>query len=138
MPANIDPMFTRVADIQWALPSPTANALFDGTGVVSTVFTADAVNGGFVMYLKAKPTGASVQSSLRIFINNGASSAVAANNIMFAELALPNVSSVSQSTANPEVMYPFNIALPPGYKVNVAITTTVAATWAVCVVGGKY
>jgi hypothetical protein len=137
MAGNTDPIYSRVGDIQWATPSATQNQAFDGTGTVATVFTADATNGGFVSYVKAKPLGTAVVSSLRIFLNNGSTNATAANNTLIGEVTLPAV-TIAQNAANAEVMYPLNIALPAGYKINVAITTTVAASWAVTAVGGKF
>lgn len=137
MAANTDPIYSRVGDIQFVTPSATQNQLFDGTGTTSVAFTADATNGGFVSYIKAKPLGTAVVSSLRIFINNGATSATATNNTLIGEVTLPAV-TIAQNAANPEVMYPLNIALPAGYKILVAITTTVAASWAVTAVGGKF
>ena len=137
MPANTDPIYSKVGDIQWGTPSATQNQAADGTGTVTTVFTADATNGGFVSYIKAKPLGTSVVSALRIFINNGSTNATAANNTLVGELTLPAQTFVNNA-ANIEVMYPLNIALPPGYKINVAITTTVANSWAVTGIGGKF
>jgi hypothetical protein len=133
---NTDPIYSKVGDIQWGTPSATGNAAFDGTGTVTTVFTADATNGGYVSYLKCKPTGTAVVSSLRVFINDGVGTA-ATNNTLFEEVTLPAV-TISQVAANASIMVPLNIALPPGDKINVAITTTVAAPWKVTAVGGKY
>ena len=137
MPGNTDPIYSKQGDIQWGTPSATQNQAFDGTGTVSTVFTADATNGGYVSYIKAKPTGTAVVSSLRIFLNNGSTNATAANNSLIGEITLPAV-TIANNAANAEVMFPLNMALPPGYKINVAITTTVANTWQVTAVGGKY
>lgn len=134
---NNDPIFSKAGDIQWAVPSATQNQAFDGTGTVATVFTADATNGGFVAYVKAKPTGNSIASSLRLFLNNGSTNATAENNTLIGEISLPAV-TISQVAANTEMIYALNIALPPGYKINAAITTTVANSWQVTAVAGKY
>lgn len=137
MAASTDPIYSRVGDIQWVTPSATQNQLFDGTGTVATAFTADATNGGFVSYLKVKPLGTAVVSSLRIFLNNGSTNATATNNSLIGELTLSAI-TISQVAANQELIYSLNMALPPGYKINVAITTTVANSVQVTAVGGKY
>lgn len=46
MAANNNPIYTRVADVQWGTTLiTTANTAKDGTGTVLTVFTADATEG---------------------------------------------------------------------------------------------
>ena len=58
-------------------------------------------------------------------------------NMFFGEANLP-ATTVSASTSTPEVEYPMNLALPPGYHVVVGLVTTVAAGWVVTAVGGHY
>lgn len=138
MPANNNPIFSSIADIQW---SPTAlaaaNTAKDGTGSVATVFTADAGNGGFVSRLVARPSGTCVATVLRVFINNGASNATAPNNILFAEMSLPAV-MLSETAAQADYVLPLNFALPPGFRITCTLGTTVAAGYYLSVFGGKY
>ena len=138
MPANNNPIFTAVADIQWP-PSPltAANTAKDGTGTVATAFTADASNGGYVSKLVARSLGTNVATVLRVFINNGAVNTTAANNTLLSEMTLP-ATTLSETAALPSYELPLNLALPPGYRINCTIGTAVAAGYGLTVVGGKY
>ena len=138
MPANTNPIFTFAPDIQWAAAAlAAANTAKDGTGTVSTVFTADATNGGFVSKLTARPAGTNVATVLRVFINNGATNATPANNILIAEMTLPGV-ALSEVAAQPAYELPLNFALPAGFKINCVLGTAVAAGYFLSVIGGKY
>jgi len=146
MTANQNPIFTLVPDIQWgsvddnsgatAGPILTASTTMDGTGFTTTVFTAGA-NGSYVQRLIARPVGTNVASVLRVFLNNGSSAATQSNNCLIAEAALPST-SLSQTGMMSPVELPLNFALPAGYKIMVAIGTTVAAGYRVSVIGGDY
>ena len=58
-------------------------------------------------------------------------------NMYYGEANLP-ATTASPSSSTPEVEYPLNIALPPGYHVVVGLGTTVVAGWVVTGVGGHY
>jgi hypothetical protein len=136
MAGNTAPIYSRVGDITWTTIA-TANTAMDGTGTVGTVFTADATNGGRVEKLKVRAAGTNVATVLRIFINNGSTNATAGNNTLYTEATIPAVTaSAVAATADLEIA--LGIALPPGYKINVTIGTTVSAGLAVTAVGGKY
>lgn len=137
MPANVNPIFTAIADIQWSAPLSAANTARDGSGTVATVFTADATNGGYLTKLVARSLGTNVATVLRVFLNNGASNAAAANNSLFAEMTLP-ATTLSEVAALPSYELPLNIALPPGYRILCTIGTAVAAGYSLTVAGGKY
>ena len=138
MPAGTTPIFTRAPDVQWSTANITAaNTAKDGTGTVDTVFTADATEGSYLERLTIRPRGTNVASVLRIFINNGLTNVTPANNTFFAEQGLT-------ATANSEVaaiqgaVIPMNIALQPGFRVQVTIGTAVAGGFSVTGNGGKY
>lgn len=139
MPANINPIFTRIGDIQWnTTPILAANTTTDLTsGTSYTVFTADATNGGYVQKLRFRPLGANVATVARVWINNGAATTTAANNILFDEISLA-ISAVSQTSANPIYELPINTALPPGYKIIITLGTAVAAGYSCATIAGKY
>lgn len=136
MPGNVDPIYTKVGEQAWATLT-TANTAKDGTGTVSTVFTADATNGGRVFRLRAVPLGTNVASVLRIFLNNGSANTTAANNTMWDQVSLPATTN-TETAALPVLEIPVNIALKPGYKINAVIGTTVAGGWAVVADGGQF
>jgi hypothetical protein len=134
--ANNNPIFSAVPKIAWSTAVTAANAAMDGTGTVSTLFTAGA-NGSYTRRLWAKSVGTNVQTVLRVFINNGSTNVTAANNVLRREITLP-ATTASNTAAGPEMEIPLEIPLPAGYKINVAIGTAVAAGWVVGVEGGDY
>ena len=108
----------------------------DGTGYVTTVFTAGA-NGSYVSQLIVRPVGTNAQTVLRVFINNGSTNATQANNCLFTEITLPpNTASANSGLQGTSI--PLNFALPAGYKVNVTLGTAVSAGYRVMAQGGDY
>ena len=72
MPANINPIFTRLADIQGGVLLVGAAGDTIGTNSNNTVvFTADPTNGSYVQKLRFKCTGTVVATVARIYFNNG-------------------------------------------------------------------
>lgn len=149
MAANTSQIYSRLGDVQWgaadgdggsAGPLKTANTAKDGTGTTLTIFTADATNGGRVEAVRARAVGTNVATVLRVFINNGSTSATIANNTLYAEITCPPT-TLSEVAALGDVLLAapyFPLVLPAGYKLIVAIGTTVAAGLRVSTVGGKY
>lgn len=137
MAANTNPIFSLVGDIQWGAQIIAANTAKDGTGTVTTVFTADATNGGYVDYLRVRPAGTNGATVLRVFINNGSTNATAGNNTLFDEASIAGTTN-SESSAIAGTQIPIGFALPPGYKLNCTLGTTVAGGIAVTGIGGKY
>jgi hypothetical protein len=135
MAANTDPIFTKTPKIAWGTIT-TANTAKDGTGTVVTIFTAGA-DGARVDRIVARALGTNVATVLRVFINNGSDSTVAANNTLVAEKTLPSTTlSEVAELANQEVAGTW--VLPAGYKINITIGTTVAAGYAVSAHGGDF
>lgn len=136
-------LVTRAGDVQWGSVA-TANTSKDGTGTVVTIFTADVSNGGRVDRVRFRALGTNVATVARVFINNGLTNSTAANNSLLAEATLAAttlsevvaLASVELSSNTSDVAFP--IILPPGYKLNVTIGTTVAAGYQVTAIGGKY
>ena len=137
MAINTSPIFSKKGDIQWSATALTAaNTAKDGTGTVASVFTAGA-DGAYVQRLVARPLGTNVATVLRIFVNNGATNATAANNSLVAEMTLP-AATLSEVASLPPFELALNYALPAGYKINCTLGTTVAAGFALTVLGGSY
>ena len=103
---------------------------------MASVFTAGA-DGAYVQRLVARPLGTNVATVLRIFVNNGATNATAANNSLVAEMTLP-AATLSEVASLPPFELALNYALPAGYKINCTLGTTVAAGFALTVLGGSY
>lgn len=133
--ANINPIYSKEGSIAWDVLT-SANTATDGTGTVSTIFTAGS-NGSRVEYVMAQPAGTNVATVLRIFINNGSTNTTAANNTLFRQVGLA-ATTASATVGQLPIIVPMNLVLPSGYKINVVIATTVAAGWAVTAVGGNY
>jgi hypothetical protein len=138
MPANNAPIYTRVADVQWITSATTANTTADLTsGTIYQVFSADTTNGGYVQRMRFRPLGTNVATVARIWINNGSTTATAANNVLWDEVSLAST-TVSQTSALSVSEVPINFALPPSYKFYVTLGTSVAAGYDIITVGGKY
>lgn len=139
MAGNTAPIFSRVGDIQWLSAAlTTANTTRDGTsGTIPLLFTADATNGGRLEKIKVRPLGTNVATVLRIWINNGSTTATAANNTLYYEYTCP-ATTTSEVAALSDIDMPLTLALPPGYKVYVTIGTAIAAGLMITAVGGKY
>jgi hypothetical protein len=141
MAMNTVPVFTKTPNIGFAnLLAADANTALDGTGTVSTVFTAGA-DGGFVtsIFIKASTTTAtSAAGTLRLWINNGSTSSTATNNTLIREHVLGAVTaSATVATLNYE--FPLNIQLPAGYKIICTVATMAASTgWQFTCVGANY
>lgn len=136
--ANQTPIYSRVGQIDWApIAITAANIAKDGTGVVDTIFTADAVDGGFITKVVFRAIGTNAATVARIFINNGLVTTTAANNVLFTEITLP-ATTIIENAAQPNQEALLNIALPPGFKLTVTLGTAVAAGYRVSTVGGKY
>jgi len=123
---NINPVFVKTPAISWGKLT-TSNTAKDGTGIVTTIFTAE-VDGSRVDKIVFQPLGTNVATVVRIFLNNGADNATATNNTYIGDLALAS-SSASETLEMPksEYQFPDGLFLPAGYKINVVIGTTVAA-----------
>lgn len=140
MPGNVQPIYTRVPDIQWSTSTVSAvNTTKDLTaGTIYPVFTADPTNGGFVQRIRFRSLGANTQTTVaRIWINNGLTTATAANNTLWDEITL-TPTTLSETTALATQELPLNIGLPPGYVLYVTLGTGVSAGFDVTVIGGKY
>jgi hypothetical protein len=148
MALNNDPVFTRVATIQYAATNPITAAMtagnisaYNGTDANAVlIYTADATNGAFVQRIRLKCgaiTGTSAASVMRFFVNNGSTNGTASNNGYIGEQALPAV-VVSASAITAEIDYILNMPLPPGYKLYAGLGTAVTTGWHVTVIGGAY
>lgn len=141
---NIDPIFSKAGvvskDDSTGMGALITSAANDYTGAGANnvlVFTADATNGGFLQRLRFKAGGTNVATVMRVFINNGSANSTAANNVFYGEIALP-ATTASSTAGTPDIDYPMNMAIPPGYRVYVGLGTAVSAGWVVTPVAGKY
>lgn len=134
MPANTNPVFPIVPVMPMGQVITTANTAKDGTGTVLTLYTAGA-NGSKLSGVQVAYTGTSVATVLRLFINNGGSNAVAANNSLFKSITVP-ANTLSEVAAAADISVDLSLTLPAGYRLLATIGTTVAAGLALTANGG--
>lgn len=145
---NSEPIFSRVADVQWEESITTANNTVDLTsGQIYEVFVADATNGGFVRNARVKvnPGTTAVANTaatvVRFWLNNGSTTGTPANSALIGELGLPSTTA-SASSPQADFDYGLNMALPPGYKIYITVGSTLvggSAPELTCTIfGGKY
>jgi len=139
MAANVQPIYSRLADVQWATSIvQSANTTTDlTTGTIYPVFTADTTNGGYVQRIRFRPLGSNAATVARVWINNGDDTTVATNNSLWDEIAIA-LTTVSQTAAQATYELPLNFPLPASYRLYVTLGTAVAAGFDVTVIGGKY
>lgn len=141
MAINTIPPYVKSGKIGWN----TVNILTGNTSVVPTgtvgtdlglLYTV-GTDGEFIEKITVIPSGTNVATVIRIFVNNGNSVAVAANNNLIGEIQCP-ASTVSQTTAQSRLGLEVNQAFPDGYKLYYTIGTSVAAGFSIAVWGGTY
>jgi len=138
--ANTTPIFTKIADIQWAYSANTANTSYNMiSGTSYLIFSADTTSGGYVQRVRFRPLGTNASATVaRIWINNGGSTATPTNQTLWDEITLPTTTG-SQTAALATYELPLNIPLPPGYNLYATLGTAPnAAGWDITVIGGKY
>ena len=138
MAANVQPIYTRVPDIQWGTSSVLAsNTTKDlTTGTIYPVFTA-GTDGSFVQRIRFRALGTNVVTVGRVWINNGLTTGTAANNTLWDEITL-NATTGTETAALGTQELPLNIGLPPGYILYVTLGTVVVSGFDVTVIGGDY
>ena len=149
MAKNITPVYSL--DARFSTDGTAANtspvgvtlttAANDYTGIAAAnavVFTADAVEGGYVQRLRLRALGTNVATVLRIYINNGGVATTAANNTYIDEIALPATTASAVALTGPSLARILNLRLPLGFRIVVGLATAVAAGWKVTAEGAKY
>ena len=139
MAANVQPIYSKTADIQWAAAIvQSGNTTTDLTsGTIYPIFTADTTNGGYVQRIRFRPLGSNAATVARVWINNGSDTTISANNTLWDEISFP-ITTVSQTAAQATYELPMNFPLPANYRLYVTLGTLVAAGFDVTVIGGKY
>lgn len=137
--------FPQTQNVSWGTVT-TANTAKDGTGTVVTVFTA-GVNGSKIDAIHVRALGTNIATALRFFVNNGLTNATPANNTLahevtatattLSEVAALTDIDVTIVVNSTETVCPISY-LPPGYKINVTVGTTIAAGLQVTVFGADY
>lgn len=138
MAAGQSPIFCSTPRASWVNIGTNATTSTDGTGGnVATVFTA-GVDGSRIeeVYIQHLGTN-STASTIRFWVNNGATAATPTNNALVHEETLAS-STISQTAASVGMIWRANLVLPAGYKLMVAAGTALAGDAKVTAVGGDY
>lgn len=135
MTMTATPVFVQTPNVSWGKVK-TENTALDGTGTMVTVFTAGA-NGAKIDKIKVKHAGTAIQTVLRFFINNGSDNEVAANNALWKEQTIL-AATADADAALAEYEIAADLVLPAGYKMNVAVGTTIVNDLHVIAEGGDY
>tara|TARA_R110000868_G_C10826671_1_gene759029 strand:+ start:334 stop:762 length:429 start_codon:yes stop_codon:yes gene_type:complete len=139
MALNTNPIYSGVGDLQWTTVLTAINSSYDATAAnAATVFSA-SISGSFVQRIRFKASGSTTATVARVFINNGATSASAANNVLFDEITLPLTTGI-QTAATAVYELPMNIALPAAYRILTTLATaqSTGGGWYATAVGGSY
>lgn len=139
MANNTIPISVRKHRINWCTTNVnTANTTTDLTsGTIYDCFTANSIDDSWVSVIKFRARGTNVQTVARIWINNGLTTATAANNVLLDEVMLPATTGIANN-ALMEISRNLNMGLPTNYKIFVTLGTSVAAGFHVSVQGGDY
>lgn len=136
---NTIPIWGKTPDIQWidavGITGNTTKDLTSGTNYL--LYTADATNGSYVQKIRFRAKGTNVATVLRIWINNGSTTATLANNCYFDEITVA-ATTLTETAALAYFELAMNIALPAGYKIYVTAGTAVAAGYMGCTIAAKY
>lgn len=136
MAQNTAPIFGLTPRSVGLTTGVNANTALDGTGTVTTVFTAGS-NGSKIDRVFLVHLGTNVATVARFFVNNGSSNATPANNWLVHEEAMA-ANTLSQTAVSVANIWLAGLILPAGYKLNVTIGTAIAAGIMVTAEGADY
>ena len=132
MAANTTPRFTGAANPQWTItPVLAANTTKDLSAGTSYLIYTAPTDGGYVDSVSAQPLGTNVATVLRLWLNNGSTTATAANNAYIGQWTLPATTN-SEVAALTSMVLPlprFLQDVPAGYRLYATVGTVVAAGW---------
>ena len=138
MPANTNPIYVLTPNNGLASFVTAANTATDGTGTVYTVYTAGA-NGGVFQGVRVKGNGTNAASVMRIFLNNGSSTATTANNALIGELPLAATTGANNAAIGPDSFWPAsNLVMAASYIITVCFATAGASGWTATGLGGSF
>jgi hypothetical protein len=138
MTANTNPIFITTPSSGIAAFVTGANTATDGTGTVSTVFTAGA-NGGILQGIRVKGNGTNSASVMRVFLNNGSSASTTTNNALIGELPLAATTGANNAAIGPDFFWPAgNMVMSANYVINVCFGTAGASGWTATALSGSY
>ena len=149
MPANTDPIFTRLG-AKGSVLITAANTSSQGGGTIGTdiflAFTGDATNGSFIQRVRFIPTATAPTTTTatvgRVFLSTVASGAVtSANTWLWQEVGLPALAADNTVAGTAFFDIPLGFALPSGVQ-TILVTNHAApavnSAWRAVVIAGDY
>jgi hypothetical protein len=133
MAQNTSPIFVNVPSTQTNTTGTTANTALDGSGTITTVFTADATDGSKIDKVYLRHLGTNVATVVRFFVDRTGSGSF---KLIHEETMAAN--TLSQTAASVPVVWVADLALQAGGKLGVTIGTSIASGIQVTAVGGDY
>lgn len=150
MAVNNQPIFTLTPDIGFAKGTSAAYVSYVDNISGNTLntnlwllFTA-GTNGSYIQKIRFRGLGSTSATVARIWLNNGLTTATAANSVLYDEISLPALTALSQAALNAyeipmNMTLPYNTASAVGYKLYLTYGSTVGSPgFDVCAVGGDY
>jgi hypothetical protein len=138
MPANTQPIFSIQGETQWVTATDANNVGNITGGTIYLAFTA-GTNGSYVQKIRFRHTGANAAAVVaRVFINNGSATGTAANNTLFDEITIAANATFTTNAASINYELPLGFALPPNYRLYVALGAAASGGIACTVIGGDY
>lgn len=138
IPGSGVPIFVRTPRLYFSNTLITQNQTrLANSGTLTQVFAANTTVGSYLDHIRAKPIGTNAITVVRVFINNGQSTAAQNNNVLYTELSLPAI-TLGETAGQPDIPIAIKAPLKPGFNVYVTLGTTVAAGWTFTAVGGDY
>jgi hypothetical protein len=138
MAQNTAPIFTKTPNIGiGSIAFSNSLSPFEMTsGLSASIFTAGA-SGSYVSKIRVKPSGSTVATVLRFFINNGGATTVSTNNSLYAEISIPAI-TVSTTLAQNDFEVPMNIAIPGSYSIYGISAAYSTGGFEITTIGGDY
>ena len=149
MPANTDPIFTRLGS-KGSVLITAANTSSQGGGTIGTdiflAFTCDATNGSFIQRVRFIPTATAPTTTTatvgRVFFSTVASGATtSANTWLWQDIGLPAIPADNTVAGTTFFDVPLGFALPSGVQ-TILVTNHAApaasTAWRAVVIAGDY
>jgi hypothetical protein len=131
---------TETASVSSATTGSTGSITWNWTAVIGAasyrIYVGPVTNGQLSYFTS---TTNSYTQTAAVGTRDSLGTGVANNNYYYGDLTLPAVTVITTTASGTvEIDYPLNFALPPGYRIIVGLTSTVAGGWQVSGIGGSY
>jgi len=122
---NINPIFSRVAEVQGVESIATANNTIDLTSCTSyLICTANATNGGWLdgVIVKINPANNCAGTVVRFWMNNGSTTGTSSNSFLIGEMTIA-AWTTSATAQSPDYFWSYDGPMAPGAKLYLTVAT---------------